>query len=34
MVGYEDYYYFTKWFKKLMGVTPSKYRVNRKEKLE
>lgn len=34
LVGYHDYYYFTKWFKKLTGVTPSKYRSGRKEKFE
>lgn len=34
MVGYHDYYYFTKWFKKLTGITPSKYRSDRKEKFE
>lgn len=34
MVGYHDYYYFTKWFKKLTGITPSKYRSKRKEQTE
>lgn len=34
MVGYHDYYYFTKWFKKLTGMTPSKYRRDRKEKFQ
>ncbi len=27
-VGYHDYFYFTKVFKKMTGVTPSKYRKN------
>ena len=26
MVGYKDYFYFTKVFKKVAGVSPSKYR--------
>lgn len=34
LVGYSDYYYFTKWFKKLTGITPSKYRSERREKFQ
>ena len=30
MVGYRDYFYFTKVFKKTEGVSPSSYRKNRR----